>query len=48
MTSEMLLALLPSHFKSVAQRVGLMFSDLNVDDSWFRVLASLTPKKLHL
>ena len=43
-TAEMLWALPMSHFESAAQCVELMCSDLGFDDSWFRVMASLSPE----
>ena len=42
--AEMLWALPMSHFESAAQCVELMCSDLGFDDSWFRVMASLSPE----
>ena len=46
-TAEMLLALSESHLENITQGVERMFIDLDFDDSWFRVVSSLTPKEPH-
>ena len=46
-TAEMLLALQEEHIVRLARNIQYMFSSLNFQETWFRVMASLIPKKLH-
>ena len=44
-TAEMLLALLEKQNLCLASNIQDMFSSLNFQETWFRVMASLIPKK---
>ena len=47
-TAEMLLALLEEQIVCLARNIQNMFSSLNFQETWFRVMASLVPKKKHI
>ena len=44
-TAEMLLALPEEQIVFLARNIQNVFSSLNFQETWFRVMASLTPKK---
>ena len=44
-TAEMLLALPEEQILCLARNIQVMFSSLNFQETWFRVMASLIPKK---